>query len=131
MYYKLRLDGKLDMDLDKLILDQIEDGQNKILLEVGSHDDELTMKLAPHFKKIYSYYEYVKIPERTEGNVEIKKLPYVEVLKQLEKFDVILMVNEFHHFPDIWQKQTFEKLNKNQQLFLIEWDFSGNTDYFH
>lgn len=122
---------KLSMNLDKLILEQIDDSQNKTLLEVGSHDDELTMKLAQHLKKIYSYYEYVKIPERAEGNIEIKKLPYVEVMKQLEKFDVILMVNEFHHFPDIWQKQTFEKLNKNQQLFLIEWDFSGNNDYFH
>lgn len=113
------------------IVNMIKDSKNKTLLEVGSHDDTETLELAKYFKKVYSYYEYLKISERTEGNIEIKKKNYLDVLKDLNKFDVLLMENEFHHFPDIWQMWTYKKLRKGQELFIVEWNQQGNSNEYY
>lgn len=118
-------------NLADLIVANVADSQNKTILEVGSHGDKLTLELALKFKKVYSYYEFLKIPERVENNIEIKKLPYLSVLNKLDDFDVILLENEFHHFPDVWQMWTYEKLKPHQKLFLVEWDFSGNSNQYY
>ena len=119
------------MELEELILANVDDSKNKTLLEVGSHGDELTLKLAPKFKKIYSYYEFLKIPDRVEGNIEIKKMPYLSVLGCLDEFDVIFLENEFHHFPDIYQMWTYEKLRYGQKIILVEWDFTGSNNQYY
>lgn len=115
-------------NLSEMIVTNVSDSQNKTLLEVGGHDDSLTLELAKKFKHVYAYYEFLKIPDRIEYNIEIKKTPYLSVLKNLSDFDIILMENEFHHFPDIQQLWTYDKLNRNQILFLAEWDFTGNLN---
>jgi hypothetical protein len=119
------------MDLYTLILSLITNPQNKSILEIGAHDDLLSKQLCISFKKVFAYYEFVKIPERVDGNLEIRKLPYLKILERLGKFDVILLENEFHHFPDIWQMWTFDKLKPQQELLLVEWDFTGNSNYFY
>lgn len=119
------------MDLFQIINKKVSDSNSKNILEVGAHDDSLSIKLAQMFKHVYAYYEYVKIPERTEKNLTIKKVPYLEVLNEINRFDVLLMENEFHHFPDIWQMQTYDRLSSNQQLILVEWDFTGNVNQYY
>jgi hypothetical protein len=117
--------------LSKLISQLINSQKNKILLEVGAHDDTESIELAKNFKKVYAYYEFVKIPERNEANLEIKRLPFLEILKDFDRFDVVLMENEFHHFPDIWQMWTYDKLNKNQELLIVEWNKKGNNNEYY
>lgn len=120
------------MNITDQILQLIDHPENKTIVEIGAHEDSETRALAQHFKHVYSYYEFLKIPDREEDNITIKKIPYLEILDQLQNFDVILLENEFHHFPDVWQMQTYDKLTPNQNLFLVEWDFTGSTnDFYH
>jgi hypothetical protein len=109
----------------------VEQPGTKSLVEIGAHDDQDALELARHFKQVHSHYEFVKIPERREGNLDIKKVPYLDVLKQLEQYDVILLKNEFHHFPDIWQMWTYDKLSPRQELLLVEWDFRGTNNHYY
>jgi len=57
-----------------IILDFIKSPQEKTILEVGSHDDTLTRVLAQHFRTVYSYYEFLKIPEYQKNNIVVKKV---------------------------------------------------------
>ncbi len=114
--------------LTEQILQLIENPKDKTILEVGSHDDSEPVDLANYFKKVLAYYEYVKIPERSEGNIEIKKIPFTQILQDLSKYDVLLMENEFHHFPDVWQMQTYDRLQPQQELLLIEWNGMGTVN---
>ncbi len=115
----------------ELVLELIKDPRNKTILEVGGHDDSLTLDLAKHFKHVYSYYEFLKIPEREENNFTIKKKSFLSVLDSVNKYDVILLENEFHHIPDIWQMWTYDKLKNNQELLLQEWNFTGTVNYYY
>jgi hypothetical protein len=119
------------MTLYQQILDQITEPANKNLLEVGAHDDSLTNQLAKSFRHVYAYYEYVKIPERQAANITIRKKPFPTVLKHLHDYDVLLMENEFHHFSDIWQMQTYDALKTDQTMLLVEWDFTGNVNQYY
>ena len=119
------------MVVTNLLLQFVDQTKQKKILEIGAHEDSETIALAKHFQKVCSYYEFLKIPERSEKNIELRKMPYLEVLSKLPAFDVILIENEFHHFPDIWQMWTYDKLLTSQDLFLVEWDFTGNTDQYY
>lgn len=114
-----------------IILDFVKDSKEKTILEVGSRDDSLTKELAKHFTHVSSFYEFLKIPEYTKGNIEVKKVSYERILEQLGKFDVVLLMNEFHHFPDILQMRTYDSLDHEQSLVLFEWDQTGTVnDYY-
>jgi hypothetical protein len=119
------------MDLVSAILKVIEAPHQKSLLQVGAHDDQNTLQLSQHFKHVCNWYEYLKIPEYAEGNVELRKMPFLETLERLKEFDVLLMQNEFHHFPDIWQMWTYDRLAAGQDLLLVEWDLTGNMDDYY
>lgn len=119
------------MSVTDHILQFVDQPANKTIVEIGAHEDSETLNLAKHFKHVFSYYEYLKIPEREQGNISVKKMPYPKILEQLQSFDVILLENEFHHFPDIWQMQTYDKLQKKQILFLVEWDLTGNSNEYY
>lgn len=119
------------MDILESVLNNITSPQDKSLLEIGSHDDELTLELAKHFKQVYSFYEFLKIQPYKKGNIEVKKVDYDKVLESLDNYDVILLNNEFHHFSDLQQLKTYYQLSKDQELILAEWDFSGTVnDYY-
>lgn len=113
------------------ILNLVQDAHNKTIVEVGSHDDSLTIQLAAYFKQVDARYEFVKVPERASDNYSIQKTPYPEVLRNFAAYDVVLLRNEFHHFPDIWQMWTYSYLQPDQELLLVEWDFTGNNDYYY
>lgn len=119
------------MNLTDIILSMVPKAQYKSIVQIGAHDDSRTLELAEHFKHVYAFYEFSKIPERAEANYEIRRLPYIEVLNQLERFDVILLENEFHHFPDILQMWTYARLGRFQEMLLVEWDFTGSNNFFY
>lgn len=119
------------MDTAQKIISQVKDCRNKSILEIDNCDDSLTAEFSKAFKKVYSYYQFLKAPSKNKGNVVIKKQSYLKVLKQLGEFDVIFFSNEFHHFPDVWQMRTYKKLGKHQDLFLKEWDMTGNGYDFY
>ncbi|MDL1900872.1 hypothetical protein FBR02_08890 [Anaerolineae bacterium CFX9] len=119
------------MDLTEQILNLVENPHFKTLVEVGAHDDLRSVHLAQHFKQVFCYHEFLKVPEREEGNLTVRRVPYLDVLDELHRYDVVLIENEFHHFPDIWQMWTYERLGRYQELLLVEWDMTGNNNYFY
>ncbi|MDD3648396.1 MAG: hypothetical protein PHS44_07935 [Candidatus Dojkabacteria bacterium] len=118
------------MNLIDHILSIVSDSKSKTLLQVGAHNDKFTKVLAKHFKSVDLFYEFIKISEKEEANIRVKKMPYADVLKSLENYDVIFMDNEFHHFPDIFQLWTYDRLQPDQILMIKEWDTQDKDPYF-
>ena len=115
----------------KILIDSITNPKSKNLIIIGSHDDELIRRLAKYFKKVYSCYEFLKIKETKEANLCIKKEPFSHTLNRLRNFDVIVMLNEMHHLPDIQQLQIYSLLKKDQELILMEWTKKGTLEKFY
>jgi hypothetical protein len=118
------------MKLIDHILKLVKNPSNKSLLQVGAHDDTFTKKLAKHFKNVYLYSEFIKIPEYKKVNIDIKKVSYEDLLNRLSEFDILYMDNEFHHLPDIHQMWTYHKLQPGQILIIKEWDTQQEDPYF-
>ena len=118
------------MKLIEHILKLVKEPKDRTLLHVGAHDDSFTKELAKHFNKVFLFSEFIKIPERSEGNIDIKKVPYNDLIDRLTEFDVLYMDNEFHHLPDIHQMWTYDRLQSNQILIIKEWDTQQEDPYF-
>lgn len=115
----------------KLLLDSVPDSKSKKLALVGVHDDVLVKELAPHFKKVCSFYEFLKVKEEEGGNFCIKKESFSKTLKMLGNFDVIAIMNEMHHFKESDQCAVYKNLGQWQTLILVEWAKKGNFERFY
>lgn len=119
------------MSLLDHILTLTPGAQHKTLVHVGAYDDTLARPLAAHFKSVDCISTSLTIPDEGQGNLLLRRGSYLEVLENFHRYDVVLAEKAFFLFPDLWQMWTYDRLGRYQELLLVEWDFTGTTDYFH
>jgi len=112
-------------------LQSVGNRKNKTLIAIGIHDAGPVKSLARHFKKVWSCYEFLKVEEASMPKFCLKKEPFSETMKHLGDFDAILFMNEMHHLPAAQQLAVYEKLGKNQELIIVEWNKKGSFEKFY
>jgi hypothetical protein len=122
---------KLKSPFVKILLRNIKNTKKKSLIIIGVHNGNLIKELGNYFKKVNSYYEFLKIKGFKRKNILIKKEPFSKTFKRFKDFDVIVIMNEMHHLPDIQQMQIYSNLKKNQELILIEGLNKGTFENFY
>jgi hypothetical protein len=122
---------KFHSPLIDLLLKFIKNPKKKTIIVIGVHDDRIIKELAPHFKKVHSYYEFLKINNKEGKNFVIKKELFTKTINRLKNFDIIFIYNEMHHFPDIYQMEIYNNLRLKQKLMLIEPLNNGTFEDFY
>lgn len=119
---------KFNSPLVEILLKEIKDSSKKKLICTGIENDEPVKELAKHFKYVLSCYEFLKCRPGRKQNYCLKKEASLYAIKKFPEFDVILIMNEMHHFPDIYQLWTYKRLQKNQELIVVERGKAGSFE---
>lgn len=119
------------MSLLNQIVSLIPGAPHKTLVQIGAYDDTLAAPLAGAFKSVACLSSQLRSTPYTSGNLIVDRAGYLDILADFHRYDVVVIENAFHHFPDLWQMWTYERLGRYQELLLVEWDFTGNAEPFY
>jgi len=119
-------------DLTELIQNLTENSFLKRLAIVGGQDDALLIALSPLFKSTHAYSDDARIApyEDPEKGIAFYQMPTREVIDQLSRYDVILFERSIHRLTDLEQLWVYDKIGHYQELYIVEWDFTGSLDAF-